>query len=366
MLAADARRVAAGGLGDERPQARGDAVDVVARQRLGEQRVGLGEQVVDVGAGRDRPAGAVRPRRVGVADQPAALPRDDEQDALLRPGEHAGLHRDAVARRRRRGCPSSARCAHAERAAGQLAQLVGPRARRAGDVPRAQQQRLAASPRRSPRPRRGRGSRSRARAWRCARRAPRPSGRRRRPCARRPPARRGTARRRRARPAAAPAPPPARRAGSGAGGAAPSARRRSCRRAASPAPRYARSQPAAVQRPQERHRLDEVRRGAREQQLALAQRLAHEPDVAHLEVAQPAVDELARGARGAGREVARLDEPDAQPARGGVERRARAGDPAADDERSSSPEAERLERPPARGGVEAVTVVPLNSGRSAA
>ena len=39
----------------------------------------------------------------------------------------------------------------------------------------------------------------------------------------------------------------------------------------------------------------------REQQLALAQRLAHEPDVAHLEVAQPAVDELARRARGARR-----------------------------------------------------------------
>ena len=80
---------------------------------------------------------------------------------------------------------------------------------------------------------------------------------------------------------------------------------------------------AAAQRPQERHRRDEVRRDPREQQLALAQRLADEPDVAHLEVAQAAVDELARRARGPGREVARLDERDAQPARGRVERRAR-------------------------------------------
>ena len=109
---------------------------------------------------------------------------------------------------------------------------------------------------------------------------------------------------------------------------------------------------APAQRPQERHGRDEVGSDPREQQLALAQRLAHEPDVAHLEVAQAAVDELARGARGPGREVARLDEADAQAARGRVERRARARDPAADDEQVELARGRRLERPPPRGRVE--------------
>jgi ElaB/YqjD/DUF883 family membrane-anchored ribosome-binding protein len=75
-----------------------------------------------------------------------------------------------------------------------------------------------------------------------------------------------------------------------------------------------------------------VRRDHVQQQPALAQRLAHEAELLLLEVAQPAVDQLARARRRAGREVTRLDQRHRQTARGGVERAARAGRPAADDE----------------------------------
>src|SRR6266581_1633346 len=83
----------------------------------------------------------------------------------------------------------------------------------------------------------------------------------------------------------------------------------------------------AEQRDEERQHADEVGRVA-EQTLALGQRLVHEPDLALLEVAQPAVHELGRCAR---RKVALLDERDAQAAGGGVESDARAGDASADD-----------------------------------
>ena len=66
--------------------------------------------------------------------------------------------------------------------------------------------------------------------------------------------------------------------------------------------------------------------------LALEQRLAHEPEVEVLQVAQAAVHELARARRRPAGEVRPLDERDAVAARGGVERHARAGDPAADDQ----------------------------------
>jgi hypothetical protein len=79
----------------------------------------------------------------------------------------------------------------------------------------------------------------------------------------------------------------------------------------------------------QRQRLHEVRR-ERDHDLTLEQRLADEAEVEVLQVAQAAVDELARAARGAGGEVVALDERDAVPARGRVERDAGAGDPAAD------------------------------------
>ena len=53
------------------------------------------------------------------------------------------------------------------------------------------------------------------------------------------------------------------------------------------------------------------------------QRLAHQPEVEVLQVAQAAVDHLRRAARGAAREVVALDERDREPARGGVEARRR-------------------------------------------
>jgi hypothetical protein len=75
--------------------------------------------------------------------------------------------------------------------------------------------------------------------------------------------------------------------------------------------------------------VHQVRRQVHEQR-ALEQRLAHQPEVEALEVAQAAVDELRRAARRAGRIVLALDESHAVAARRRVERDARAGDPAAD------------------------------------
>ena len=82
-------------------------------------------------------------------------------------------------------------------------------------------------------------------------------------------------------------------------------------------------------RDQERRRVDEVRRQV-DHQLALEQRLADQPEVEVLQVAEPAVDHLRGAARGALRVVAALDQRHRVAARGGVERDAGAGDPAAD------------------------------------
>ena len=88
--------------------------------------------------------------------------------------------------------------------------------------------------------------------------------------------------------------------------------------------------PLLLERQQEGHRRHEMRRQHVEQQPALLQRLAHQPEVALLEVAEPAVDELRRARRGPRGEVARLDQRDVQAARGRIERGARAGGAAAD------------------------------------
>ena len=81
----------------------------------------------------------------------------------------------------------------------------------------------------------------------------------------------------------------------------------------------------------EGQRADEVRRQL-DHELALEQRLAHEAEVEVLQVAQAAVDELARAAGGPRGVVGLLDERDRVAARGRVERDAGAGDPAADDD----------------------------------
>ena len=90
--------------------------------------------------------------------------------------------------------------------------------------------------------------------------------------------------------------------------------------------------PSAREREEELDRPHEVRRQLRQQQAPFSQGLVHEPELEHLEVAQPAVDQLARPARRSGGDVDRLDQPGRQAARHRVERDADAGDPAADDE----------------------------------
>ena len=87
----------------------------------------------------------------------------------------------------------------------------------------------------------------------------------------------------------------------------------------------------AVVRQHEAQRPDDVR-GGRDEDLALAQRLAHEPEVVVLEVAQAAVDELGAAGRGVGREVVLLAQQHREPAAGGIAGDARAVDAAADDE----------------------------------
>ena len=75
--------------------------------------------------------------------------------------------------------------------------------------------------------------------------------------------------------------------------------------------------------------MDEVR-GERDHQLALEQRLAHERQIEVLQVAQPAVHQLAGATGRPGGKVGALDERHAESARSGVERHPRAGDATAD------------------------------------
>ena len=96
--------------------------------------------------------------------------------------------------------------------------------------------------------------------------------------------------------------------------------------------------PRVLERVEERHRPDQVRREPGEQQAALLQRLLDQPEVEHLEVAQAAVHQLGRARRRAGGEVALLDQPDLEPARHRVERRSDADDPAADDQHVELPD----------------------------
>src|SRR5690606_27387758 len=64
---------------------------------------------------------------------------------------------------------------------------------------------------------------------------------------------------------------------------------------------------AAINREIEPQRLDEMRRDV-EQRLPLAQRLAHETELAVLEIAQAAVDQPRRGRRRSARDVVLLDD----------------------------------------------------------
>jgi hypothetical protein len=96
--------------------------------------------------------------------------------------------------------------------------------------------------------------------------------------------------------------------------------------------------------------VHQVRGQPADEQAALVQRLAHQREVEHLQVAQPAVHELAGPAGRARGPVALLEQPDGQAAAGRVEGRAGAGDTAADDEDVEHGAAHRLEGGTAVGG----------------
>ena len=87
-----------------------------------------------------------------------------------------------------------------------------------------------------------------------------------------------------------------------------------------------------LEREQEGRRVDQMRGDLLDEEPPLVQGLAHELDVEVLEVAQPAVDQLAGAARGAGGEVALFDQGHRQAAAGGVEGDPAAGHAATDDE----------------------------------
>ncbi len=78
-----------------------------------------------------------------------------------------------------------------------------------------------------------------------------------------------------------------------------------------------------LERVEERHRPHEVRGELLQQQAALLQRLTHQGEVEHLQIAQAAVDQLAGPAGRARRPVTGLDQSGGQAARHRVERRAR-------------------------------------------
>ena len=102
------------------------------------------------------------------------------------------------------------------------------------------------------------------------------------------------------------------------------------RRAPRPTPICQRPAPrTAVNRNAQLERLDEMRR-EREQPLALAQRLVHEPELEMLEVPQPAMNQPRRSAAGAHADVAAFDEQRLDPAERRLARNRRAVDPGAD------------------------------------
>ena len=73
----------------QRPQPGVDAVDVGVRQRRGQHRVDLVEEVVDVGPVRGRVGPVQLPVGVGGADDPVGAPRDHEEHRRLRAQDQA-------------------------------------------------------------------------------------------------------------------------------------------------------------------------------------------------------------------------------------------------------------------------------------
>src|SRR5262249_26210773 len=115
---------------------------------------------------------------------------------------------------------------------------------------------------------------------------------------------------------------------------------------------------ALVDRHQERGRPDQVRRD-HGLDPPLAHALEHQPELALLEVAQPAVHQLGRLGRGPGTEVRLLEQEDLEAAQRRVARDPGAGDAAADDDEVVGGPV-HVGLPPAAGG----TVTWMNSSSS--
>ena len=323
-----------GGGRDERSQAGVDADDVRPGERLGEDPVGRGEDVVDVLAGGGGLVPLAGPLGVGGADDPPLAPRDEEQHALLGADDHAGVGVD--------GGPGH----HQVHALGHPHLVTGPhpveRVHQVGPHPgahhhplrqnvdrpvgffvkhpgadhrrpvRRPQQRRRARPGHHDRAVRRRGPRHGDRVPGVVHlrvvvdhRAGQPVG-----------AQRGRAAQRAAR-----AEVPVVR------DRAPGALHRVIDHQAGAHVRPLHDLP--VQRIEERHRPDQVRREPGDEQVAFPQRLPHQLEVALLQVPQAAVDQLARPARRAGGEVTGLDQTHPQAPGRGVQRGPRAGDAAA-------------------------------------
>ena len=333
-------------LGDERAQAGVHGQHVRPGQRLGQYPVGVGEYVVHVLGGRHRLGPVAGEVGIGGPDDPPLAPRDEEQHALVGAHDHAGVGVDRRARRHDvhalghahvvagldaarlvdevrpdPGADDDPRGVHVELAAGLL--IAHPRAGHPGaagviqvpgSVPGAAQQFHRARAGHHDRAVRRRGPGHRERVPRVVdlgvvvhHRAGQPVGPQRGRAAQRP-----------------------------ARGEVPVIGHRSLGALHRVVDHQAGADVRAldhllVDRVQERHRPHQVRRQLADQQVALAQRLLHELEVALLQVAQPPVDQLAGPARRARGQVARLHEADPQPSGRGIQGRARAGDATPDD-----------------------------------
>jgi hypothetical protein len=331
VLAAQLRRVLRLAL-EQRAQPGEDAFDVVVAQRHGEHGVGALEDVVDVGPRGGGVELVQTPVRVGRAQEPVPAPGDDEQDAGLRPQDHAGVQLHPVARHDE---VHALRRAHAELPplADQALHVVGPHARGVDHLARGHLELIAG--RHVPHAHAGHatglaqepydlgvGDHDRAVV-------------------------RGRAGDLHGvagvvelgvpildRPDERVAPEPGREPQRLAAGEV-AVVAQALEAAQAVVEQHARPDvgalPAVVgERVEERDRPHQVWREHVEQEAALLERLAHEAELLLLEVAQPAVDQLRRAARGPGPEIARLDQRNVEPARGGVQRAARAHDAAAD------------------------------------
>ena len=328
------------GLGHQRAQAGVNGEHVSPGQRPGQHPVGLAQDVIDVLGGSGGFGAVARPLGVGGADDPPLAPRDEEEHALAGAHDHAGLGVDRGGvhdQVHALGHPDLVAGLHAAR----LVHQVRPDARadhgpgrrdvesppgllvpypRAGHPLAVPQQRHRAGPGDDGRAVQRRRPRHRDRVPRVVdlgvvveHGAGQPLG----------PQRRG----------------PAERA---AGGQVPVMRDRPLDALHGVVDHQARAHVRPldhlpVQRVEEGHRPDQVRREPADQQVTFPQRLLDELEVALLEVAEAAVDELARPARGARGQVAGLDQTDPQAAGRGVEGGPGAGYAAADDKHIERP-----------------------------